>query len=651
MEWIIPAISIDCGFKLAVALILFVRYFEIKEKVILCWAMGWLFFGFHAVTELVIIGTEYEPFWFIRHIFFAFTAVAFLESVGHMQRPVLKIWHIFAAVVGLGAIITSYTGVFVVGEWSAAAIPASFLNGIGFIVCAFYFLKFTRGQKSPARLPIFLGFLLNGLHNLDYPFLRPVAWFAPIGFSLGVVFSIIFAIGLIMMSTEELKRQREKSQHITRDLSVLNSISTIASQTLNLEEILNNVLDKILEAVNVKSGYIFLLNEEAKELNLSAARGVSKEYERKIAKLELDQDTLCSIVARKGEPIVIEDISEHRGLKTEAIDKEGFRSFGCVPLKSKEKVMGVMSIISDKPRQFTPGEIQLLVSIGNEVGVAIENAELYKKLKNWSKELERIITERTKDLADARRATLNMLEDISEAYTQLKDTQTQLVQSEKMAAIGRIAANVSHEIRNPLTGIKVSVYYLSNKLTKSSPKITKTIKNMEKEIERASNIINNILEFSRPPKLELNATDVNIVIEKTLSAAQKEYQLKNIEIIKKLTSDIPKIPLDSLRFRQVLDNIILNASQSMSKGGKLTVETLIVNNKLEVRITDSGIGIAKENLEDIFEPFFTSKHTGVGLGLAIVKEIIKGHQGSIKAESKVGEGSTFVISLPLKKES
>ncbi len=649
MQWLIPAISIDCGFKFAVAFILFVRFFETQKKTIFWWAMGWLFFGLHGATELTIIGTKYEFLWFIRHIFYAFPAVAFLESVGNMQQPRLKIWHIAAAIVGLGAIISSYIGVFVIREWYAATIPASFLSGLGFIVCAFYFLKITKGGGSAARLPIFLGFFLNGVHNLDYPFLRPITWFAPIGFSLGVVFAIIFAVGLIMMSTEELKRQREKSQYTIRDLSILTAISSIVSHSFNIEEILTDVLDEILKAIKIERGCIFLLDEKAKELNLKTYRGLSPEYTHKMVKLNLDQEkTICTKVARTGEPAIAANISEHPEFKTPEVQKERLQSVACIPLKSKEKIMGILSISSHKYHRFAPHELQLLTSIGSIVGVAVENSKLYENLKTWNKELEKIIAEHTKDLTNARKATLNMLEDINETYKELKETQAQLVRKERLAAIGQMAAIVGHEVRNPLTSIKMSAYYLNKKLTKTTPQVTKIIQDIEKEIERAAGIITNILEYSRPPKLTLNPTDINILLEETLRFAKEKIQFKNIEIIKKFDSSIPKVPLDSFRFKQVLDNIILNASQAMPEGGKLTVQTQVVDNKLGIRVTDSGIGITKEKFEKIFEPFFTNRRGGLGLGLAVVSEIIRMHQGSIKVESKIKEGCTFIIKLPLR---
>ncbi|MEA3305641.1 MAG: ATP-binding protein, partial [Candidatus Omnitrophota bacterium] len=522
--------------------------------------------------------------------------------------------------------------------------------GLGFIACAFYFLKMTKKEKSIVRLPIFLGFFLNGLHNLDYPFLRPVAWFAPIGFSLGVIFSIIFAVGLIIMSTEELRRQREESQKITRNLSVLNAIAAIVGQSLNLEKILNGVMDKVTNLIKTEIACILLLDEKNKCLLLATCRGASEEFIQTVKRIQLDKRTSIGRIVHTGKTMHAVDITKEPAVLKEALKKEGMRSFIGIPLKSKNSVSGMMMLAFRNYRPFSPPEIQLLTSIGSTVGVAIENSKLYEKVKDWGKELEKTVAEHTKDLTDSRKATLNILEDINEAYGELKETHVQLVQRERLAAIGQMAAIISHELRNPLTNIKMSAYYLNKKLTKkeNSPKVfTGIIQDIEKEIERASGIIANILESSCPPKLVLSPTDVNVVLKESLDSAKEKSWLKNIEIIRKSDTSISKIPLDSSRFKQALDNIILNASQAMPKGGKLIIGTSMVDSRLEIRITDTGIGIVKENFEKIFEPFFSNKPKGIGLGLVVVNEIIRSHRGSIKAESRPGEGSTFVIRLPL----
>ncbi len=648
MQWLIPAISIDCGFKFAVTLILFIRYLETKNKVFFWWSLGWFFFGFHAAVEIILILTKFEPMWFVRHIAYAFTAVAFIESVGHMKRPVLKAWHIVALLVAAGAVISSYIGVFVVRDWLSATIPTSLLNGLGFIGCAFYFLKYTRESRSPSRLLVFLGFLLSGIHNLDYPFLRPVTWFAPIGFSLGVIFSIIFAVGLIMMTTEELRRQRQQSQSLAREHSIINTVAATVSQSLKLEEILKEVLDKTLQLMELEAGAILLVDEGNKQILLKVHRGLTKEFVQQITKIKLDTETLTGQAACSGEPVSAFRIPGEPVIRRQAKEGKAFYSFAAIPLKTKDRVTGVMDLVSYQPRQLAPGEIQLLSSIGNAISMAIENAKLYGILQNWNKELERVVGERTKDLTDARKAITHILSDVNEAYAKLKKTQAQLVSKERLAAIGQMAAVLSHELRNVFAGVQTSAYYLKGKVLRDYPKLSNSFQDIEKQISYASNIIANILSFTRPKKIIMGSIELNSIIEDILASLNQQEMFKNIEVITNLDPNLPRISADGIQVRELILNLVINAVQAMPSGGKLTISAIQQNGCLRLEISDTGGGFSVKALKNLFVPFFTTKSRGLGLGLSICKEIVDVHGGKIELDTKLNNGSKFIVSLPEK---
>lgn len=647
MNWIMPSISIDCGFKFAIALTLFIRFIETKDKVIFWWSVGWLFFGLHNIIELILILTEIEWLWFPRHIFYAFTAVAFLESIGCMQKPTPKTWHIISIFIGIIAIISSYIGVFVVKEWYSASIPSSLINGIGFITCSFFFLKLTE-KKRIANILIFFGFFLNGIHNLDYPFLRPVTWFAPIGFSLGVLFSFIFAVGLVVSTTAKLQYQKAESQKAAKNLSILNAISRTINQSRSLNETIKNVIDKIVELMNVDIVFMILLQEPACNFNLVDYRGFDQKSEEILKSINFSKDILLRNIMQLKNIKSINNISEEKTLLKTVLKTEKVLSFIGIPLISKDKILGLLNIAYRNFHEINEDEVKLLNFISNDIGVSIENIILYEKVKNWSNELTKIVEGRTKELTDARKATLNILEDLNESYEKLKITQNKLIQSEKLAAIGQMAASVSHEIKNPLTGIKTSNYYLASIIKNPSSQVGATIKNIDKEIEYMSKIITDILNYSKLIKLELKSTNINIIIEEAIDAFTEKELLKKIKLYRKLDQALPEILIDRIRFIQMINNLILNACQAMKKNGKLTIKTSASNNKVEIRIIDNGIGIEKNNLDSIFEPFFTSKHRGIGLGLSIVREIVNSHNGSIKVESEVKKGSSFIIKLPIK---
>ncbi len=632
MGWIIPAISVDCGFKFAVMLILFIRYLETKDRVIFWWAIGWGFFGIHAAIELILIGTKYEPFWFIRHIVYAFTAVAFLESVGYMKHPVEKLWHIVSITVGIVAVISSYIGVFVVRDWHTAALAASFINGLGFIICALYFLKFTKEKKGIIKLLIFLGFLLNGIHNLDYPFLRPVAWFAPIGFSLGVIFSVIFAIGLIMVTTAELSRQKKESQRTSHNLYVLNSIAETVSRTLNLEEILNDVLEKVLKTIDIEAGCIFLFNESdtpkgtGQELVLSVYRGLSEEYIPKISRLKLDDKNPCCREVLKRKVVVLAD-GESQNLNVISTNNEILNCSVCILLKSKENIRGILRLFSHSGRIFSDQDIRLLTSIGNTIGVAIDNAQLYATIERWGKKLALEVEKKAREL---------------------QETQEKLICSEKLAAIGQLASGVGHELRSPLGVLKNCAYYLKNIIKTENPEVIKYLNIIDKEVNISIKIINDLLEFARVSKAILKPVNCNIIIDEILLDTEVP---ENIIIKKDLNQNLSKVMADSDQLYQVFVNIILNAYQSMPNGGELIIRAREKEEFVEIIFKDNGCGIPKENLDKIFDPLFSTKAKGVGLGLTICRSVIESHQGEIYIESELDKGTIFTIKLPLASET
>jgi len=645
---LVNAISIDGGFKLAVCLLLFVKYIETKEKVIFWLSMGWLFFGLHNITELLVTKTNYKFFVFINHILFLLPAAAFFECISNMQKPAVKSFHILSILFGIFAIIISFCGTFILKEWYFASIPTSFINGVGFILCAFYFVKFSKISSTICQKLIFLGLFLNGVHNLDYPFLRPIEWFAPIGFSLGVIFAIIFGIGLIIWTIEVTQKEAEKQKRILQELSILYDIVTTVNQTLNLKKILNSIGKKILEFTGVEIIATLLINED-KSIDFVYHYGLSKKFIKSVKKVLRKGETpfLNKILSSKDVKI-IEDWTKEPTILQEAIKRERIKTTVFVPIKSKNKIIGLEAIVSHTSRKFTSAEIRLLVSLGNAVGVVIENSRLYNKLRFINRDLERIVKERTKELDNARKNALKMASEVKEALKKLKKTQKQLIMSERLAVIGRMAAMVSHELKNPLTGIKISTYYLKSKLKGKDKKIITSLENIEKEIERASNIINDILCLSREFTINPSLNNINAVIRDVLASIRQKRMVRNITIKTDLDRSIPNFLIDREKIREVITNLLLNAIEAMPNGGKLLIESKLIKKEVVIKINDTGKGISADKLKRIFEPFFTDKEGGTGLGLTLVKEIIKKHNGKVEVKSKLGKGTTFTIKMPLK---
>jgi signal transduction histidine kinase len=234
-----------------------------------------------------------------------------------------------------------------------------------------------------------------------------------------------------------------------------------------------------------------------------------------------------------------------------------------------------------------------------------------------------------------------------EADKKWEKAMLQLMQSERLASLGRLAAGVAHEINNPLSGIIMYNHLVLEELPKESLAYENLMKAVT-QAERCKNIVRALLDLSRQHEPEFESVHVNDVIEEVLSLIEMQTIFQNIEIVRKLSTDLPSIRGDRSQLQQVFMNLAINAAEAMERGGKLTIETAF---KWEIAITftDTGPGIPLENRDKIFEPFFTTRSDkgGNGLGLAVSHGIITGHGGTIGFASKVNEGTTFTVRLPL----
>jgi PAS domain S-box-containing protein len=292
------------------------------------------------------------------------------------------------------------------------------------------------------------------------------------------------------------------------------------------------------------------------------------------------------------------------------------------------RVVGIMSM--DDPqdgRRPTRASLAPLELFAHQAATAIENGKLIQQVREYAQNLEEKVEERTE---------------------QLKEAQQQLVKSERLAAIGELAAMIGHDLRNPLTGIAGAAYYLK---TKCSPNMDGKLKEMfqviEKDVEYSNKIINDLLEYSRDVKLDLNESNPRVIVEEALSALRIP---KRIEVAD-LTRDKPEIRVDAGKMKRVFVNIIKNAVDAMPKGGTLTIESRESNGDLEIVFSDTGVGMSEKTLKNIFRPLFTTKAKGMGFGLPICKRLVEAHAGKIHVRSTVGEGSAFTVTLPIQPRS
>ena len=286
--------------------------------------------------------------------------------------------------------------------------------------------------------------------------------------------------------------------------------------------------------------------------------------------------------------------------------------------------------LTQKVEVSSKDEIGYLADSFNQMTADLEVAN--EKLVEWGKTLEKKVEERTKEMTEM---------------------QSRLIQSEKLASLGKLAAGIAHEINNPLGGVLIYSHLLLEDTDKNSPHY-ENLKKIVKETSRCKDIVKGLLEFARPKEPEMSLVNINEIVERSLSIMEGQALFQNIKIKKSYVSNLPKIVADSAQLQQVFVNIILNAAEAMDGNGILTIGTSLNGDGtfIEIKFSDTGHGIKEEDQKRLFEPFFTTKEVGkgTGLGLAISYSIIQKHQGTIEVKSEVGKGSTFNVRLPVMSE-
>jgi two-component system sensor histidine kinase HydH len=315
----------------------------------------------------------------------------------------------------------------------------------------------------------------------------------------------------------------------------------------------------------------------------------------------------------------VEDALNDPEVNPEVLRRFESKAFASIPLIAKGKSIGLIAVdnhLTDRP--ITAADIGFLNLLANQAALAIENSRLYSNLQ--------------------------------ESNAQLFNAQNRLIQSEKLAALGEVVASIAHEIKNPLVSIGGFARRLERNLQEKSAE-KKYMRIVLKEVNRLENVLNQTLAYSKEIPLPTTAQDINQIIEDSLSLLQEEMQERNISILKDLDPHLPPLASDPQQMKQIFLNLFVNAIQAMGSSGRLSVKTLREKEGekefLRIEVEDSGGGIPQKSLENIFNPFFTTKHNGTGLGLAITHKIITRYGGEIEVINHPGVGALFVVRFSL----
>jgi diguanylate cyclase (GGDEF)-like protein len=422
-----------------------------------------------------------------------------------------------------------------------------------------------------------------------------------------------------------MPKSKRKLKSKTGWLATLYEIVREVNSNLGLKHCLKSIIDNTVRVLNVERASLMLFDKQKKELRIEYATGISHKI-IKNARVKIGQG-VSGWVAKTGKPLLINDITKDKRFRPREKGKYYNQSLLSVPLKARGEVIGVLNVNNKRARlKFSEDDLELLTALANEASIAVYNARLYQELLGANERLEEL--------------------------DRLKSD---------------FVANVSHELGTPLATCR---YFTSLMLRQASGPINQQQKEylqlMDSNIERLTRLINNLLSLSRieAGRFELRRTLVNTPklfgdVVRTFEGplAEKEITVKN-----QIPQDLPEVYVDAERIIEVITNLLGNAVKFCPKNSKITFEAETISKQaatgqerkyLRFSIADTGKGIAKEDLEKIFEKFeqatndLPQRERGTGLGLAISREIVKLHKGEIWAQSELGKGSTFFFTLPI----
>jgi len=413
-----------------------------------------------------------------------------------------------------------------------------------------------------------------------------------------------------------IRRSEQALRRRNRELAALIEINRVVTSSLDLDAVLKATVLGIREILQVEAGSLVLVDEEADRLVFRTT--FSPEHGWVTGRTIQPGEGIVGYVVSSGESRIVNDVERDPHFLAEVDEEAGItsRAILCAPLTSRGRTIGAIEVINRLDGEFTEQDLELLQAMAASVAVAVDNSNLYGELADFTKELER--------------------------------SQAQLVQAEKMAAIGRLAASIAHEINNPLQSIHNSMH-LSMHEGLSYDKRSEYLSMAQSEVRRLIEIVQRMLDFYRPSRGDMVPADVNQIVENVLALAQKRLQHSNVRVRASLASDLPITSMVPDQIIQVFLNIVINAIEAMPSGGDLMLETFVTEDAewVATSFQDAGPGMSAEQIANLFEPFHTTKADGTGLGLAISYGIVERHGGLIEVSSQPGHGATFVVKLPV----
>jgi len=453
----------------------------------------------------------------------------------------------------------------------------------------------------------------------------------------------------------DLRNSTERLEDLVFKQGTLNEMVEVAARIPEMKDLLALVLERTMRTVRAAVGSIMLVDRERQNLRIVAARGVA---ESALADVGLCVGGgIAGRVAQLGEPIVVDDVEADPRFAKDCHPAYGGGSFICVPIRVGDRIIGVINLakrehgVASPPTSpsFTSTDLQFLNALMTYVAYALDNARLLEEALQSAKQLREVVHDQE---------------------LQLTVAQQRMVQAEKLESVGRLAAGVAHEVKNPLMTLLTGVKFLSKHLPASDETVSLVLEDMSEAVRRADRVIIGLLDLSAPRELDVKPESVNPIVAQSLLLVKHDLDRSHITVIKKLEDNLPDVMLDSFKIQQVLVNIFTNAIHAMPEGGMLTVKTYLrppagagggveddtigdlptPEGAVVVEVDDTGTGIPKDKVKKVFDPFFTTKPTGkgTGLGLSVSRQLVEMQGGMIDIRNRAEGGVrvTILFKLP-----
>jgi signal transduction histidine kinase/ActR/RegA family two-component response regulator len=426
-------------------------------------------------------------------------------------------------------------------------------------------------------------------------------------------------------------KQTSELEERNENLSILSAIVEKVHGSADLNLIFETFLDMIggMKMIDIMCVYLVEGEGDDREAVLRIQRGLDPGCVEQTGRIPYPRGITWRVI-NTGEMFRYNGLSDESCPVSPAGDAFDSRTVLSLPLKHRGQTIGVVHFTRKKRGEFEKYQLDVLHSLGNQIGTAVSKAKMFEESGQRAKELEWL-------------------------YRDLKATQDQLIQSEKLASLGQLVSSIAHEINNPLTPILGYAQMLIASPETEEEKRQRFIEVIYSSADKVRKIVENLLSFARKDKPRREYVNINDILKNTVELRQYQLELDNIGVVMDLDADLPRTMADSTQIDQVFTNIITNACHAISgtgaRGGTITIKTRTgMSGDIEAVITDTGPGIPEEIIHRIFDPFFTTKPTGVGtgLGLSVSYGLMKEHSGEILVESEPGMGASFIVRLPVR---